>query len=81
MNNIRQRLEEKVNWLKGIDYKYYLGIDKEKINNEIQEFNQKLINEYNEQNKEYFKLIIQEQLYEFLKSIIINYEERKNKYK
>ena len=76
-NNSKSKLES----LKEQSYKKYLGIlgiDKTKIRADIQNFIQETANAYNRVNKEYFTLLIQNQLNESLKQIILNYEEKRN---
>ena len=76
-NNSKSKLES----LSERGYKKYLGIlgiDKTKIRADIQNFIQETADAYNRVNKEYFTLLIQNQLNESLKQIILNYEEKRN---
>ena len=76
-NNSKSKLES----LRERGYKKYLGIlgiDKTKIRADIQNFIQETADAYNRVNKEYFTLLIQNQLNESLKQIILNYEEKRN---
>ena len=77
-DKLKQLLKDKVEELKNFDYKTFLSIEKSKIREDIQKFTTKTINDYNIINKNYFSLIIQRELYESLKKIIINYEEKRN---
>ena len=77
-NNLIKILKEKIEWLKRNDYKSYWAIDKSKIRDDIQAFIQETINNFNNLNKVYFNSIIQIELYESLKKIILNYEEKRN---
>ena len=73
-NNLKSKLES----LKEQRYKKYSGINKIQIRDDIQNFIQETTNTYNRVNKEYFTLLIQNQLNESLKQIILNYEEKRN---
>ena len=77
-NNLIEIVKEKFESLKRNDYKSYSAIDKSKIRDDIQAFIQETINNFNNLNKVYFNSIIQIELYESLKKIILNYEEKRN---
>ena len=71
-------VKETFNELKKKSYKNYSAIDKSKIRDDILMLTKEKINDYNKRNKECFSIIIQKQLCESLKKIILNYEQRKN---
>ena len=71
-------VKDKFNELKKKSYKNFSAIDKSKIREDIQIFIEQIINNYNKRNKEYFNVIIQNELYKSLTNIILNYEQRKN---
>ena len=77
-NNLIKRVKDKLESLKKNSYKKYLGIHKSKISEDIQKFSEEIVNNYNKLNREYYSLIIQSNLYESLKKILLNYEERRN---
>ena len=76
-----EKFKSKLDSLKQISYRHIFSIDKKKIKDDIQQYSKEKIGEYNETNNIDFSLIIQSELYNSLKNIIINYENDRNKEK
>ena len=75
--NLNKILKNKLQSLKLNMYKSFFAIDKTGIRNDIQDFFQDVFTNFNTSNNKFFNILIQNELCESLKKIIINYEEKR----